>query len=67
MTIFVHMGQAADGTFPKAGTAVRYRCAFCSKICDGIQPEPGRVLIACGSCPVEEWRRETEVESETQG
>jgi hypothetical protein len=47
---FVHFGMTADGSFPKAGTPVRYRCHFCGVPQEGVQPRPGRYLAACRTC-----------------
>jgi hypothetical protein len=49
--IFVGVyGQAADGTYPKSGTSVQYRCIYCSQLQEGKQPKPGRWLAACEPC-----------------
>ncbi len=47
---YTYFGQTADGQYPAPGTAVKYRCEFCRKMQEGIQPEPGRVLSACQPC-----------------
>lgn len=47
---FVNMGFVSDGSSPKPGTKVQFRCIRCKTINVGIQPEYARWLAACTEC-----------------